>query len=105
MKNYKVKASNQGTKLWEFQIKLSNVSSLIFPITSVSSQTSQWGLNGGLPGDHNDPVLCTNSLATTPKCHQAIYAKKCSKKKEVEKIILSPFTATSKYSNFLNHPM
>ncbi|KAI1899437.1 hypothetical protein AGOR_G00061780 [Albula goreensis] len=104
MSNYEVKASEQARLVRGFQVKLGKVSRLIFMITSRNSEDiSDFTLRVQVKDDQ-DCILaqfCVQTPQPPPKTGvRKTGQRRFLKKKEVDKILLSPLAITTKYPVF-----
>lgn len=104
MSNYQVRASEGAGIIRGFQIKLGKVSRLLFMITSHDpSSISDFTLRVQVK-DALDCILtqfCVQTPQPPPKAGARITGqRRFLKKKEVDKIVLSPLAVTSKYPKF-----
>ncbi|XP_059823078.1 SH3 domain-binding protein 4-like isoform X2 [Hypanus sabinus] len=102
--NYEVKPSDQVKVVRGFQVKLSKVSRLIFPIHSrVPDEISDFTLRVQVKNDHEVIItqFCVRTPQPPPKSGvRSSGQRRFLKKKEVGKIVLSPLAITSKYPIF-----
>ncbi|XP_005919990.1 SH3 domain-binding protein 4-A-like [Astatotilapia calliptera] len=104
MSNYQVKASEGAGMIRGFQVKLGKVSRLLYMITSHNpSSISDFTLRVQVK-DALDCILtqfCVQTPQPPPKTGARITGqRRFLKKKEVDKIVLSPLAVTSKYPKF-----
>lgn len=104
MSNYQVKASECAGIIRGFQIKLGKVSRLLYMITSHNPNSiSDFTLRVQVK-DALDCILtqfCVQTPQPPPKASSRITGqRRFLKKKEVDKIVLSPLAVTSKYPKF-----
>uniref|UniRef100_A0A8C1Z1W8 SH3-domain binding protein 4a n=1 Tax=Cyprinus carpio TaxID=7962 RepID=A0A8C1Z1W8_CYPCA len=104
MSNYEVKANDQARVVRGFQIKLGKVSRLIYMITSRNAdEISDFTLRVQVKDDQ-DCILAQFCVQTPqPPPRTGIRnngQRRFLKKKEVDKIILSPLAITTKYPQF-----
>uniref|UniRef100_A0A673KKS7 SH3 domain-binding protein 4-A n=1 Tax=Sinocyclocheilus rhinocerous TaxID=307959 RepID=A0A673KKS7_9TELE len=104
MSNYEVKANDQARVVRGFQIKLGKVSRLIYMITSRNAdEISDFTLRVQVKDDQ-DCILaqfCIQTPQPPPKTGiRNNGQRRFLKKKEVDKIILSPLAITTKYPQF-----
>uniref|UniRef100_A0A8C2L0A0 SH3-domain binding protein 4a n=1 Tax=Cyprinus carpio TaxID=7962 RepID=A0A8C2L0A0_CYPCA len=104
MSNYEVKANDQARVVRGFQIKLGKVSRLIYMITSRNAdEISDFTLRVQVKDDQ-DCILaqfCVQTPQPPPKTGVRNNGqRRFLKKKEVDKIILSPLAITTKYPQF-----
>ncbi|XP_016340824.1 SH3 domain-binding protein 4-A [Sinocyclocheilus anshuiensis] len=104
MSNYEVKANDQARVVRGFQIKLGKVSRLIYMITSRNAdEISDFTLRVQVKDDQ-DCILaqfCVQTPQPPPKTGiRNNGQRRFLKKKEVDKIILSPLAITTKYPQF-----
>ncbi|XP_041835176.1 SH3 domain-binding protein 4-A-like isoform X2 [Melanotaenia boesemani] len=104
MSNYQVKASDGTAVIRGFQVKLGKVSRLLFMITSqnaasISDFTLRVQVKDGLGCILTQ--FCVQTPQPPPKTGARLAGqRRFLKKKEVEKIVLSPLAVTSKYPRF-----
>ncbi|KAJ8349815.1 hypothetical protein SKAU_G00249450 [Synaphobranchus kaupii] len=104
MSNYEVKPSEQARLVRGFQIRLGKVSRLIYVITSRNSEDmSEFTLRVQVKDDQ-DCILaqfCVQTPQPPPKAGvRKTGQRRFLKKKEVDKILLSPLAMTTKYPIF-----
>nr|XP_055074052.1 SH3 domain-binding protein 4-A [Misgurnus anguillicaudatus]XP_055074053.1 SH3 domain-binding protein 4-A [Misgurnus anguillicaudatus] len=104
MSNYEVKANDQARNVRGFQIKLGKVSRLIYMITSrKANEITDFTLRVQVKDDQ-DCILaqfCVQTPQPPPKTGMRNNGqRRFLKKKEVDKIILSPLAITNKYPQF-----
>uniref|UniRef100_A0A673ANP8 SH3-domain binding protein 4 n=1 Tax=Sphaeramia orbicularis TaxID=375764 RepID=A0A673ANP8_9TELE len=104
MSNYQVKAAEGAGIIQGFQVKLGKVSRLLYMITSHNpSNISDFTLRVQVK-DALDCILtqfCVQTPQPPPKTGARITGqRRFLKKKEVDKIVLSPLAVTSKYPKF-----
>ncbi|XP_043965968.1 SH3 domain-binding protein 4-A isoform X1 [Gambusia affinis] len=104
MSNYQVKASEGTGIIRGFQVKLGKVSRLLFMITSLNpSSISDFTLRVQVK-DALDCILtqfCVQTPQPPPKTGARITGqRRFLKKREVDKIVLSPLAVTSKHPKF-----
>lgn len=104
MSNYEVKANDQARIVRGFQIKLGKVSRLIYMITSrKADEITDFTLRVQVKDDQ-DCILaqfCIQTPQPPPKTGMRNNGqRRFLKKKEVDKIILSPLAITNKYPQF-----
>lgn len=104
MSNYQVNASEGAGVIRGFQVKLGKVSRLLYLITSHNPDSvSDFTLRVQVK-DALDCILtqfCVQTPQPPPKAGPRITGqRRFLKKKEVDKIVLSPLAVTSKYPNF-----
>lgn len=104
MSNYQVKASEGAGVIRGFQIKLGKVSRLLYMITSHNPNSiSDFTLRVQVK-DALDCILtqfCVQTPQPPPKAGaRTTSQRRFLKKKEVDKIVLSPLAVTSKYPKF-----
>nr|BAC81503.1 src homology 3 binding protein 4 [Danio rerio] len=104
MSNYEVKANDQARVVRGFQIKLGKVSRLIYMISSrKADEISDFTLRVQVKDDQ-DCILaqfCVQTPQPPPKTGMRNNGqRRFLKKKEVDKIILSPLAITTKYPQF-----
>uniref|UniRef100_A0A8C9Z6F6 SH3-domain binding protein 4a n=1 Tax=Sander lucioperca TaxID=283035 RepID=A0A8C9Z6F6_SANLU len=104
MSNYQVKASEGAGVIQGFQVKLGKVSRLLYMITSHDPNSiSDFTLKVQVK-DALDCILtqfCVQTPSPPPKTRARIMGqRRFLKKKEVDKIVLSPLAVTSKYPKF-----
>ncbi|XP_051549195.1 SH3 domain-binding protein 4-A [Myxocyprinus asiaticus] len=104
MSNYEVKANEQARIVRGFQVKLGKVSRLIYMITSRNAdEISDFTLRVQVKDDQ-DCILaqfCVQTPQPPPKTGMRNNGqRRFLKKKEVDKIILSPLAITTKYPQF-----
>lgn len=104
MSNYQVKASEGAGVIRGFQVKLGKVSRLLYMITSHNPNSiSDFTLRVQVK-DALDCILtqfCVQTPQPPPKSGARITGqRRFLKKKEVDKIVLSPLAVTSKYPKF-----
>ncbi|XP_033471366.1 SH3 domain-binding protein 4-A [Epinephelus lanceolatus] len=104
MSNYQVKASEGAGVIRGFQVKLGKVSRLLYMITSHNPNSiSDFTLRVQVK-DALDCILtqfCVQTPPPPPKSGARITGqRRFLKKKEVDKIVLSPLAVTSKYPKF-----
>lgn len=104
MSNYQVKAGEGGGVIRGFQVKLGKVSRLLYMITSHDPDSiSDFTLRVQVK-DSLDCILtqfCVQTPQPPPKPGVRIMGqRRFLKKKEVDKIVLSPLAVTSKYPKF-----
>ncbi|XP_007939861.1 SH3 domain-binding protein 4 [Orycteropus afer afer] len=109
MTNYEVKASEQAKVVRGFQVRLSRVSRLTFPISSHSpSELSDFTLRVQVK-DEQDALLtqfCVQTPQPPPKgAIKPSGQRRFLKKNEVGRILLSPFAAAAKYPTFQDRPV
>ncbi|XP_063070318.1 SH3 domain-binding protein 4 isoform X2 [Engraulis encrasicolus] len=105
MANYQVKAMGQERVVRGFQVKLGKVSRLIYMIaTRTPGELSDFTLRIQVK-DYKDCILaqfCVQTPQPPPKLAPKTSAqRRFLKKKEVNKIVLSPLATTTKYPVFL----
>ncbi|XP_028323469.1 SH3 domain-binding protein 4-A-like [Gouania willdenowi] len=104
MSNYQVKAGEGAGIIRGFQVKLGKVSRLLYMITSLDpDQVSDFTLRVQVKDDL-DCILtqfCVQTPPPPPKSTARIIGqRRFLKRKEVDKIVLSPLAITSKYPTF-----
>ncbi|XP_051979768.1 SH3 domain-binding protein 4-A [Xyrauchen texanus] len=104
MSNYEVKANEQARIFRGFQVKLGKVSRLIYMITSRNAdEISDFTLRVQVKDDQ-DCILAQFCVQTPQPPPKTGMRNNCQrrflKKKEVDKIILSPLAITTKYPQF-----
>ncbi|KAG9271256.1 SH3 domain-binding protein 4-like [Astyanax mexicanus] len=109
MLNFEVKASEQERIVRGFQLKLGKVSRLIYMISARDpAKISDFTLRVQVKDDHDCSLaqFCVQTPTPPPKAAtRGSVQRRFLKKKEVNKIILSPLVSTIKYPVFQDRPI